>query len=343
MARFRVAQIGILHEHASGIMATAAHFSKDFEVVALAAEPDASPERLASFHQKYCPPECKVMSQDELLALPDLDAVFIETDMRQLVATAMKAARTNHHIHIDKPMGSEELEPMIELVRECEKRKLVLHPGYMFRGHATFEFMKAAVRKGWIGEVMQIDANMNRNDRDQHFRDWLATYPGGGMFDFGSHIIDVVTDLFGAPDRVLPILKKTRDGLMDNALAVMEYPHLIATMSCGLNINPVRRRFTIRGSEGFLEVNPIEPAHSGYPLFDQKKPAVVTMVLSKDNDTFRAGTYDIPFALEDRYIDMLRDFVKIVRGEIPNPHNGDYEIMVQKVILACSGYLPWSK
>ena len=162
------------------------------------------------------------------------------------------------------------------------------------------------------------------------------------MFDFGSHIIDIVIELFGAPQRIIPILKKAQgDSLTDNSLAVLEYPKLIATLSCCDNVRPQQRRFTIRGTEGSLELNPIEPGHSNYPLFNQNSPAVITMSIYKDNDTFRAGTYQIPFALKDRYIDMLQDFVKIVRGEMPNPHNGEHEILVQKAVLACSGYIPW--
>ncbi len=340
MARLKVAQIGVLHEHASGLIRTLINHPDDFEVLGLAAEPEASPERVASFRKHHCP-DVPLLSQEELLALPGLQGVLVETEMRDLIPTAWAVAKANLPMHIDKPAGSEELDAFVELAHEFGRRNLPLHPGYMFRGSHPINFAKAAVRKGWLGEIMEFDANMHRDDRDPHFRQWLATYAGGGVFDFASHIIDIVVDLFGEPIRVTPFLQRVKgDGLLDNGIAVLEYPHTIATVRCSLNTFAVRRRLTLRGTHGFLEINPIEPGHgkSVYPAFSPELPAVVTMVLEKDNDEYRAGAHEIPFNMDDRYIDMMRDFSAIVQGEKTSPYSIEHEILVQKTVLQCSGY-----
>ena len=51
------------------------------------------------------------------------------------------------------------------------------------------------------------------------------------MYIFAGHLIDLVLMILGKPDKVTPFLKQTRnDGLIDNGLAVLEYPRATATV-----------------------------------------------------------------------------------------------------------------
>ena len=55
----------------------------------------------------------------------------------------------------------------------------------------------------------------------------LAEYPGGIMFELGCHVIDLVVGVLGQPDKVTSFARHTSaadDGLVDNMLAVFEYP-----------------------------------------------------------------------------------------------------------------------
>ena len=47
--------------------------------------------------------------------------------------------------------------------------------------------------------------------------------------------------------------------------------------------------------------------------------------------------------MRDRYIDQLEDFAAYLRGEKQNPYTLEHEHLVQKTVLAVSGYTEWKK
>ena len=347
MKKLKIAQIGVHHEHASGKMATLRReFADQVEILGIAPE---SPTGLyPDFRNDVNYHGLKWMSVEEILNLPDLDAVFVETDMRMLVPTARRALAHNLPIHIDKPAGGEELDAFAELMHEAERKHLPVQPAYMFRGSHPINFARRAVRKGWLGKVSVFDANMNRCDiAASPLRSWQATYPGGGMFNYGSHLIDVVIDFFGEPEEVIPVSRKMGDDeLNDNMLAVLAYPGCLATVRVSLRVcrPAAHRRISIHGERGLLEITPIEQGYDrtpGYPTFNST-PVTIHMELEDGNDEYSAGTYDLQFdPMRDRYFDQLREFFAILRGEKDNPYSAEHEILVQKAVLAASGYIPW--
>ena len=65
------------------------------------------------------------------------------------------------------------------------------------------------------------------------YRRWLSGFHGGAMYIFGCHLIDLIVAMMGEPQRVVAYQKRTwpdADGLYDNGLAVLEYPHATATV-----------------------------------------------------------------------------------------------------------------
>ena len=85
----------------------------------------------------------------------------IETRVRDLVATALPVVQAGKHIHLDKPAGPE-LAPFRKLLATAETNKLCVQMGYMLRYNPAFEFMFRAVREGWFGEIMELDAMMGK-------------------------------------------------------------------------------------------------------------------------------------------------------------------------------------
>ena len=72
------------------------------------------------------------MTPEEILAIPDLDAVVIETSELNLAKYALMAAERGLAIQMDKPGGisGEEFDTLIDLVKQ---KNLVFHTGYMYR------------------------------------------------------------------------------------------------------------------------------------------------------------------------------------------------------------------
>ena len=61
--------------------------------------------------------------------------------------------------------------------------------------------MFRAVREGWFGELMEIDAMMGKK-AGADMRRQLAEFSGGGFFELACHILDAAVYLMGRPLKV---------------------------------------------------------------------------------------------------------------------------------------------
>ncbi len=341
--KIRIAQIGVRHEHASGKMGTLKMLPDLYEIVGIAAE---SPEEEARHKNDGIYKDLPWFSQDDLLKQPGLEAVAVETEMTELLPTAVRCAQQGLHLHVDKPLG-QNLDECKKLVDVCRENHVIMQPGYMFRTNQAFRLLLKAVRNGWLGEIHDLQMDMCRNDVSPAFRKWLATYRGGGMYDFGSHLIDFAVELLGIPNDIHVFEKPDpQDGLSDNTLSVLLYDKAIAEIRVSLRkIDGFgTRRMAAHGTKGSFVLDPIENWSSRDPVTKKRLPLNVRLTLAESNDEYKAGTHDLkiePF--DDRYIGQLTDLAHFIRGEKENPYTLDRELEIQKVILAASGYIPWKE
>ena len=330
MSRIQIGQIGIGHEHASGKMDALRGLSDVYEVVGIVEEPGPDwPSRKAYEGLQR-------MTEDELLSTPGLQAVAVETNNTELVATATRCMERGLHMHMDKP-GGETLEPFRRLIDGCRERGLAIQLGYMYRSNPAIKFCLQALREGWLGEVFEIHAVMSRYD-DDHYRRFLARFPGGAMYNFGSHLIDLVVAMMGRPQNVVSFRKATRDdGLNDNGLAVLEYPRATATIrSAVVEADGMKhRRLTVCGTKGTAEVYPLE-----HPWDRQRlDPLHVRLTLREDNEEYAAGTHIVNVGvMNGRYEDQLVELARVINGQIENPYTYDHDLLVQETLLAAAGY-----
>jgi predicted dehydrogenase len=332
MKQIRIGQIGVGHEHASGKMDALLRLSEYYEVVGVVeeAEPRWRSERAYEGVRR--------MSEEELLDMPDLEAVAVETNMPELAPTALRCMERGLHMHLDKP-GGEAMAPFRRLIDGCRKRSLAIQLGYMYRANPAINFCFRAMREGWLGEVFQVDAVMSRYDNES-YREFLADYAGGAMYNFGSHLIDLVVAMLGRPENVVAFQKATRDdGLNDNGLAVLEYPRATATVRSSIveADGMMHRRLVVCGTKGTAEVCPLE-----YPGRYAEEPLHVRLTLREDCPEYPAGTHIVDVGvMNGRYEDQLIELARIIRGEIENPYPYEHELLVQETLLAAAGYTPW--
>ncbi len=341
--KIKIGQIGVRHEHAPGKMNSLRMLSDYFEIVGIAAE---SPEWEEKNKGASCYDGLRWTSQEELLATPGLEAIAVETEMTELLPTAKRCAERGLHMHLDKPLG-QNLDECRELFDLCRARNVVVQPGYMFRTNQGVRLAIRAVKEGWLGEIAEARANMNRNDVDPNFRRWLATYRGGGMYDFGSHLVDFIVEMLGAPDEIQVVERPLGDdGLNDNTLTLFLYAKTIAQIRVterAIDGFP-NRRLSIIGTKGSFDLYPLEN-WSVNPETGKVPPLNVTLTLDEGNAEYHKGVNKIQLdaVYNDRYVGQLIEFAKYVRGEKVNPYSFEDELLVQKAILAASGYIPWTK
>lgn len=330
MKKIRIGQLGIGHNHGTARMLSLRALPEYFDIVGVAEDDPAWREKRGG-HRAY--EGLPMMSEAELLATPGLEAVMLETDGKDLLPAARRLAERGLHLCMDKP-GGEDWPGFCGLCDTVRERGLVLQLGYVYRSNPAVRFCIDAVKNGWLGEVFEIHAVMSRWDKDP-YREWLSQFRGGAMYIFAGYLIDLVLQMLGAPERVSPFLKKTRDdALIDNGLAVLEYPRATATIR--VSVAEVEgyehRRLIVCGTNGTVELCPIEYQKDGIPLS-------VRLTLKEPRAHYASGTRMVNCGPRgDRYRTQLIEFARSVRGEIANPYPVEHEALVQKTLLEICGF-----
>ncbi|MFM2168644.1 MAG: putative oxidoreductase YhhX [Verrucomicrobiota bacterium] len=311
-ARLRIGQIGTEHAHAVGKMEAMRSLTDLWEVVSV-----TGPKGYDGV---------KSMSVEELLAVPDLSAVAVETTIENSCAMARRCIDAGKHIHLDKPGALDHAE--FKAMRlEAEKRTLTVQMGYMLRYNPAFELLFRAVNDGWLGQITEIDAAMGKL-ADPVTRGKIGALEGGGLFELGCHIIDATLTILGKPASVTPFSTPTSDdGVKDNQMAVLSYPNATAIIRCN-HADPFggpRRRFNVTGTEGTMEILPLESGK-------------VTLSLTKARGAYKKGTQtfqlDVP---KGRYDAEFVDLAKVVRREKKLAWDAAHDIAVHETVLRAAG------
>jgi len=330
--RIKIGQIGTEHEHASGKMATLRKLAEHYEVVGIV-EPDPA---LRKKHEKDPVYRgLKWMTEEQLLNSKGLRAVAVETKIRDLVPTAARCVAAGMHLHLDKP-GSETIAPFKKLLDDAGRRCLAVQLGYMYRNNPAIQFCLRVVREGWLGQIFEVHAVMNRKDSTA-YRTWLGQFPGGAMYNFGCHMIDLVVSLLGKPDRITPYLRQTQPDVKvyDNALAVFEYPRATATIRTAVvEVEGYQRRqLVVCGDQWTIDIRPLETFATR-----PKDPVKLRLALSSPRDAYKQGYQEVVFPLmSGRYDDQLTELARVIRVESVNPFPLAHELLVQECLLPACG------
>lgn len=326
-AKIKIGQIGVGHAHASKL--SAFRESADYEVVGIV-ESDPQLRERAQKNPVYR--DLPWMTAEQLLNVTGLKAVLVETRVRDLLNTAEMCIKAGKHIHLDKPAG-ESLPQFKRILDAAAKQSLLVQMGYMYRYNPAVVLLRDCLKKGWLGEVFEVHTVMSKVIDAGGRRD-LAEYAGGMMFELGCHIMDQVIGVLGKPTKVTPYSRHSsplNDRLVDNMLAVLEYPRATATVkTSAMEVEGfARRHMVVCGTEGTFHIQPLDDP-------------TARVAFSQPRGTYQQGYQDITFPKYVRYVDDATDMARIVRGEKATDFPYAHDLAVQTAILqACS--LPLDK
>lgn len=320
--RIRIGQIGVGHAHANKL--SVYRKSPDYDVVGIV-EPNAELRKQAEVQEPFR--DLPWMTQEELLNVSGLQAVLVETHVRDLLNVAETCVAAGMHVHVDKPAG-ESVAQFTRILESASQQKLLLQMGYMYRYNPAVVLLRDFLKRGWLGDVFEVHTVMSKVV-DAASRRELAEFQGGIMFEIGCHVIDLVIGVLGKPAHVTAFPKhvsKHDDKLMDNMLAVFEYPQATATVkSSAVEVDGgERRHLVVCGTEGTFHIQPLD-----------NPSARVT--LSSARDSYVKGYQDITFPKYVRYVDDAADMVKIIRGEKESDFSPDHDLAVQTTLLKACG------
>ena len=320
--KIRIGQIGTKHAHAAGKYRTIRKFREDYEVVGIVEEDE---EQRLKMEGKGDYRGANWVTEEQLLNVPGLQAVAVETDVPDLVSTAQRCLEAGLHIHLDKPAGPS-MSASRRMHATADKAGLTIQMGYMFRYNPGFVFLFQAVDEEWLGTITELNAMIGKYAADPP-RVQMARFSGGGMFELGCHIIDQMVTVLGPPQGVEAFSFRShpeKDDLADNQLAVFRYPKAVATIRSN-HVDPHgRRKFEVIGENGAIEITKLEPPS-------------VRLSFRQPVEGYGEGYQPVELTLLDgRYDGDFCDLARVIRGEKELRWNSAHDLAVHEAILRAS-------
>ena len=177
------------HEHNLAVQAT-----DGLELTAVA---DLNPERVAAA-QEIAPTAKGFADAEEMLDSGVIDLVVVSTPPNTHAHWATQALKRGLHVVLEKPMAltSDECDELIELA-QVNERLLVVYQNRRF--DADFVTLRSVIKQGRIGEAFQFESFVGGYSRPCDYWHSDAAVSGGAIFDWGSHYIDQILNLFSEP------------------------------------------------------------------------------------------------------------------------------------------------
>ena len=196
-------------------------------------------------------------SYEELLADPDVDAVYIPLPNHLHKEWTIRAAQAGKHVLCEKPIALSAAEAR-EMVEACANRGVLLAEAFMYRHHPRYERIVQLVRNGEIGAIRGIHATFTFNNAAdlgnvRYRRDW----GGGSLYDVGCYPISAARLILGdepVAATAVGFTSSQHDDVDMMVSGLVEFPKRIGlTFDCAMWAAP-RNTLEILGSDGRIEV-----------------------------------------------------------------------------------------
>ena len=193
-------------------------------------------------------------SYEELLADPDIDAVYNPLPNHLHVPLTVKAAEAGKHVLCEKPISLTVAEART-LLDVCARTGVRISEAFMIRSAPQWQRMRELVREGRIGPLRAVNAHFSYFNADSsNIRNRTDT-GGGGIYDIGCYCIQSARIGFGQePQRVVALLERDPGMHTDRlASAILEFPSGQAIFTCSTQMIPYQRVHFF-GAHGRIEI-----------------------------------------------------------------------------------------
>jgi NDP-hexose-3-ketoreductase len=147
---------------------------------------------------------------DDLLARPDIDAVYIPLPTGLHAHWASRALTAGKHVLTEKPLACDH-PTALALVNQATKAGLWLMENYMFLHHSQHRKVRDLVAEGRIGELRVFTARFGIPPRDAADVRYRPELGGGALLDVGvypiraaSYFLGTELDVIGSVLRLHP-------------------------------------------------------------------------------------------------------------------------------------------
>ena len=260
---------------------------------------------------------------------PDVSIICNVTSLH--ISTAIKLAKNNSHLFIEKPL-SNSLKNFNDLSKLVKRKKLLTMVGCNMRFHEGIKKIKTLLDKNKIGRVCSVSAENGSFMPDWHpWEDYQISYAsrkslGGGVVLTQIHEIDYLYWFFGKVSEVFSFSKKISDlnlDVEDYSGSLIKFKNnIIAEVHLDYFQKPSTRNCKILGTKGQIiwdwENNHLQ-------IFTNNKKKFLTVHLDKN------------YNRNDMYLNELAYFLKCIKKKITPMNSIPEAFEVQKIALEILG------
>jgi predicted dehydrogenase len=193
-------------------------------------------------------------SYDELLADPEIDAIYNPLPNDLHVPWTIRAAERGKHVLCEKPIALTAAEART-LIAVRDRTGVRIQEAFMVRTHPQWLKVRELVRGGAIGDLRAMVGVFSFFNRDpKNIRNRPAA-GGGALMDIGCYLINTSRFVFERePSRVCGLMERDPDMGVDRLTSLMlDYGSGHAVGSCSTQMVPFQR-IQVLGTTGRLEL-----------------------------------------------------------------------------------------
>jgi predicted dehydrogenase len=222
------------------------------EIIAVASR---KPRRAKKYAKKHKIPRY-FGSYEELIADPEIDAVYISLPNSMHCEWTIKSLRGGKHVLCEKPISSN-AEEAVKMKQVVDETGLILMEAFHFRYHPLAQRIKEIVSEGELGEIKQIYSRFCINMRNKKNIRFNYDLAGGGVMDVGCYAVSIIR-MIGEGE---PIVKHAHAKTMFDQIDTYLHGDLtfsngtVAALDCSLITEKGGAGLKIEGTNGSLSCN----------------------------------------------------------------------------------------
>lgn len=212
-------------------------------------------------HGRY-PYVHRARSFEEMLAIPEIELVVVNTPDVTHYAYVKKALSAGKHVVVEKPFVFDvgEGDELIDLAR---RNNLMLCVYQNRRWDGDFLTVRQVVESGLLGRVVEFQSAFQRYRNYIQEGTWKekADRRVGMTYNLGSHMIDQAVVLFGMPEAVYADIDKLREGspVDDYYNIQLIYPQVKVQLRAGYLMREETPRYYVHGTLGSFVKYGLDP------------------------------------------------------------------------------------
>ncbi|MFP5238099.1 MAG: Gfo/Idh/MocA family protein [Acidobacteriota bacterium] len=251
-------------------------------------------------------------SYEELLADPDIDAIYNPLPNQMHVPWTAKAAEAGKHVLCEKPL-SLTLAEAKSLLDIRARTGVKIGEAFMIRSFTQWLRVHDLLRSGRIGRVCAVTATFSYYNTDPKNIRNVVEYGGGALYDIGCYCIQSARVGFGAsPKRVAGLIERDPQMGTDRLTsALLEFDGGHATFTCSTQMVPYQRVHFL-GTNGRIEIE--------IP-FNAPKDRPTRIFIDETGELFGSGIVTEEFPTADQYTMQGDAFSRAIldNTEVPVP------------------------